>query len=163
MKKSFNSFALITLAIAVLIAGCTTTRHDQKLTPIQLQSLVKKQRFLFTAESVSPLRGNIKILTTPYDVTLKKDTLVCFLPYFGRAYQAPISQTDVGVKFTSTKFEYSVMPGKKDSWEVKIVPKDNTDIRQMNFDIFNDGSASLDILSNFRDAISYRGHIAAIK
>jgi hypothetical protein len=74
-----------------------------------------------------------------------------------------MNPTDVGVQFTSTKFEYSVMPAKKNSWEVKIVPKDNTDIREMNFTIFNDGTASLNILSNFRDAISYRGHIAAIK
>ena len=147
----------------MLIAGCSTTRHDKTLSATQLQNVVQNQRFIFTAESMTPLRGTMKILTTPYDVTVKKDTLVSFLPYFGRAYQAPMSPADVGMQFTSSKYEYSVIPGRKNSWQVKIVPKDNTDIREMNFDIFNDGSASLNILSNFRDAISYRGRIEAIK
>ena len=163
MKKSFNLIAFLAIGIVMVFASCTATRHDKKLTPTELQNLIQNQRFFFTAESVTPLRGNIKILTSPYDVTVKKDTLVSFLPYFGRAYQAPINPTDVGVQLTSTKFEYSVMPAKKNSWEVKIVPKDNTDIRELTFNIYNDGSASLNILSNFRDAISYRGRISAIK
>jgi hypothetical protein len=153
----------MTLVVSMVFWSCSTTLHNQQLTPTQVQNVLQNQRFIFTAESVTPMRGTIKVLTTPYDVTVKKDTLVSFLPYFGRAYQAPMNPTDVGVQFTSTKFEYSVMPAKKNSWEVKIVPKDNTDIREMNFTIFNDGTASLNILSNFRDAISYRGHIAAIK
>ena len=153
----------MTLIIAVLIGGCSTTRHDKTLSATQVQNVVQNQRFIFTAESMIPLRGTMKTLTTSYDVTVKKDTLVSFLPYFGRAYQAPMSPADVGMQFTSTKYEYSVMPGRKNSWEVKIVPKDNTEIREMNFDIFNDGSAYLNILSNFRDAISYRGRITAIK
>ena len=163
MKKKHYLITFLSLLGATLLWSCSNTRHDQKPTQAQLQNIIQNQRFIFTAESVTPMRGTIKILTTPYDVTVKKDTLISYLPYFGRAYQAPISQTDVGVKFTSTKYEYSVLPGKKNSWEVKIVPRDNTDIRQMNFNIFNDGSATLDILSNFRDAISYRGRIAAIK
>lgn len=163
MNKNFSLITLMTIVIAVLIFGCSSTRHDQKLSAAQVQNIVQNQRFIFIAESVTPLRGTMKILTTPYDVTVKKDTLVSFLPYFGRAYQAPANPTDVGVQFTSTKFEYSIRPAKRNSWEVTIVPKDNTDIREMSFDIFNDGSASLNILSNFRDAISYRGRLAAIK
>ncbi|MFS8083696.1 MAG: DUF4251 domain-containing protein [Ginsengibacter sp.] len=163
MKRKYYSITFLSLLGAILLWSCSNTRHDQKPTQAQLQNIIQNQQFIFAAESVTPQRGSIKILTTPYDVTVKKDTLVSFLPYFGRAYQAPVNPTDVAVQFTSTKFKYSVMPAKKNSWEVKIVPMDNSDIREMIFDIFNDGSASLNILSNYRDAISYRGHIAAIK
>lgn len=143
--------------------GCATTHQSEKLTSSKVQNLVNDQRFIFTAESMTPLRGRMQILTTPYDVIVKKDTLICYLPYFGRAYQVPSNPNNVGVQFTSNKYDYTFSPAKKNSWEIKLVPKDMTDIREMTLDIYNDGSAYLNILSNFRDAISYKGYISAIK
>ncbi|MBS1735055.1 MAG: DUF4251 domain-containing protein [Bacteroidetes bacterium] len=163
MKRKYYSFKMLPILVVMLLGSCSTSQHNHIPTTSQIQGLIQAQQFIFTAETMLPLRGEIKILNTPYDVTVGKDTLVSYLPYFGRAYQAPVSPTDAGVQFTSVKFEYKVSPAKKNGWQVKIVPLDNTNIREMNFDIFNDGSAGLNVISNFRDAISYRGHIAPIK
>ena len=121
--------------------------------------MVDSQHFVFVAQSVIPLRGQFRNLTSVYDVNISKDTLVSYLPYFGRAYSAPLNPSESGLNFTSTNFSYTVTPNKKSGWDVMVKPKDNTDVQQFLFTIYDNGSASLNVTSNSRDAISFNGYI----
>jgi hypothetical protein len=98
-------------------------------------------------------------LTSLYDITISKDSVLSYLPYFGRAYRAPYNPDEVGLKFTSTKFDYTKTPNKKEGWDILIKPKDNTEVQQLSFTIFDNGSASLQVLSANRDPISFQGYI----
>jgi Domain of unknown function (DUF4251) len=109
------------------------------------------------------LRGSFRNLTSPYDVTISKDTMVSYLPYFGRAYTAPMGTTESGLNFTSTNYSYTVTPGKKNAWMVSIKPHDYTDVQQYLFTIFDNGSATLNVTSVSRDAISFMGYIKKIE
>jgi hypothetical protein len=71
----------------------------------------------------------------------------------------PVDPSNVVFDFTSTNFEYTKIAKKKGSWDVLIKPKDNTSARQLMFRIFDNGSASLNITSSDRDAITYQGYI----
>ncbi len=90
--------------------------------------MVDSQHFVFEAQTVTPLRGNFRNLTSLYDVTVTKDSFISYLPYFGHAYSVPINQTKSSLDFTSTNFSYSVSPYKHDGWYITIKPKDKTQI-----------------------------------
>ncbi len=94
-----------------------------------------------------------------YDVTVSRDTLISHLPYFGRAYTAPLNPSESGLDFTSTNFSYTVTPHKKSGWDVVVKPKDNTSVQQFSFTIYTNGTASLNVISTSRDAISFNGYI----
>lgn len=90
---------------------------------------------------------------------VSKDSLVTYLPYFGRAYSAPIGTSDGGFQFTSTDFAYSTEARKKGGWLIKIKPNDNRDIQQMFLTVTESGSASLQVTSTNRQPISYNGYV----
>jgi hypothetical protein len=124
-----------------------------------IKNLIDSQDFDFVAQTVLPQRGVTRQLTSIYNIAISKDSVVSDLPYFGRAYSAPYNPSEVGLKFTSTKFELTKTPGKKSGWNILIKPKDYTEVQQLSFRIFENGSASLNIINLNRDAISFQGFI----
>ena len=131
--------------------------QDSKETNIQ--NLVETQQFVFKAETVSPLRGGTRHLTSDYELKVSKDSLIADLPYFGRAYSAPLDPSKGGIQFTSVNFQYKPEMRKKGGWNVSIKPKDASGVQQISFIISSNGSATLQVISANRDAISFDGHI----
>ncbi|KAA9034511.1 DUF4251 domain-containing protein [Ginsengibacter hankyongi] len=132
-------------------------KNDSKKTAIK--NMIDSQKFIFEAQSVTPLRGNFRNLTSSYDVTVSKDTMRSYLPYFGRAFNPPYNQTKSPLEFTSTKFSYSFSAHKKNAWNIIIKPKDNSEIQQYLFTVFDNGRASLNVTSISRDPISFNGFV----
>ncbi|MEP7374079.1 MAG: DUF4251 domain-containing protein [Chitinophagaceae bacterium] len=124
-----------------------------------IQQAVETKNFIFKAESVTPQRGRMRQLSPEYDVVLRPDTIISFLPYFGRAFTASINPSEGGIKFTSNSFNYVVSQKKKNYWEITIKPKDVTDVRQLYLTVFDNGRASLSVNSNNRESISFNGFI----
>ena len=127
-----------------------------------VKKMIDSQRFFFVAQSVMPMSGHPRQLTSEYGIILKKDSLEAFLPYFGRAYTAPVGSMEGGIKFKSFKFDYSVMETKKERWEISLQPKDVDDSYRLNLSISKSGYASLDVTSNSRQPISFQGYIREI-
>jgi len=123
------------------------------------KALVDASNFVFKAQSALPLGGRTRILTTDYDLKVTKEKIISYLPYFGRAYEAPIDPSKGPLDFTTTDFSYASLPGKKEGWTVTIKPKDYTDVQQLILHISSDGYASLQVLSTNRQAISFNGVI----
>ena len=128
-----------------------------------VEHLIESKRFLFEARTVSPIGGPTRQLTSYYDLTIKGDSVVSFLPYFGRAYVAPMSVNDGGIRFTSTDFNYQINPRKKGGWNIKITPKDVNSVQQMNLTVSPNGQASLNVTSSNRQPISFMGVIREVK
>lgn len=129
-----------------------------------IKSLVESQNYVFKAQSTMPMGGRVRQLTTDdYDLRVTKESVVAYLPYFGRAYSAPMDPSQGGIKFTSKDFDYTATPGKKGGWDVLIKPKDFKDVQQMTLSISSAGYATLQVNSNSRQTISFNGYIDAIK
>ncbi len=137
----------------------TTAGNKSEAKKSAVKDMVDSQRFVFVAQSVTPLRGGFRNITSDYDVTISKDTMVSYLPYFGRATVAPLDPAESALSFTSTNFSYTVTPRKKNGWDVAVKPYDKTDIQQFLFTIFDNGTASLNVTSIARDNISFSGYI----
>ena len=156
-------FFLSTFLLSALLFACSSSRIVTKPKIEEIGNMIDTHRFTFIAERVNPLRGSSRILTGYYDVTVKPDTLICYLPYFGRAYQAPLDPTKGGLDFKSYKFSYNVTLNDKDEWQVYISPKDNPDVQQLYFQVFGNGTATLNVVNSNRDPISFYGHVQKIK
>jgi hypothetical protein len=124
-----------------------------------IQSLVESKNYVFRAQTALPQSGQVRNLTSIYDLKITTNALVSDLPYFGRAY-APVDPNDGGIQFTSKDFTYTSKPRKKGGWEIAIKPNDiKADVRQMWLTITTTGYATLRVICNNRNPISFNGQV----
>jgi hypothetical protein len=153
------------LIVTSFFANLTTAQETEKgksEKEATIKTLIDAHRYVFKAQSVHPSRGRTVQLNSDYDVKVSGDTMRSYLPYFGRAYSAPIDGRGGGIDFISKDFEYNQKARKKGGWDITIKPRDVSDIRELFLTIFENGSASLRVLSNNREPISYNGYVEGI-
>ena len=152
-----NIFSIYTLILAFLFTAGFSA-HAQDLDKTTVSSMVSSGRFIFKAQSANPMTGNNVQLTADYDLKVSPDSLVAFLPYFGRAYTIN-PNAEGGIKFTSTDFEYKSKQKRKKGWEISINPRDTREVRQMSLSVSPNGYATLQVISNNRQPISFYGYL----
>lgn len=152
--KTFNKLIATLLLMVAFYAGYAQGTY---------KGMIDAKNFVFKAQSANPMTGAPVQLSTGYDLTVSKDHITAYLPYFGRATTAPIDPTDGGIKFTSQSYVYNVTSHKGGGWDVMIDLKDVPTVRSMTLTIFDNGTATLDVTSNQRDPITFRGKIEAFK
>ncbi|HUP12832.1 MAG TPA: DUF4251 domain-containing protein [Niastella sp.] len=161
VTKYRRFFPLVIIALALFpVTGEAQSKKDKKA---QLKSIIEAQNYVFKAQSALPMAGATRQLTSDFDLRISKDTILSDLPYFGRAYTAPLNPSEGPLHFTSTDFQYSVADRKKGGWDVTITPKDVHDPRQINMSIFDNGTASVMVTSYNRQPISFNGYVTAKK
>lgn len=144
--------------LSLIISFTVVAGYSQSNDAGENKRIVESKNYIFKAQSAIPSTGKTWQLTSDYDLTVNGDSIVAYLPYFGRAYSAPIDPADGGIKFTSTNATYRVAT-KKDRWEISIKPKDVRDVQQMNLDITSSGYATLRVISTNRQPISFYGYV----
>jgi hypothetical protein len=153
---------LIYFALTIMLGfSFTAGVRAQALDKAMAKQLVESKKFVFKVQTVMPTGASNIQVTSEYDIKLNGDSLTSYLPYFGRAYSAPEYGQSGGLNFTSTEFEYSTSSKKKGGWNITIKPSDTRDVRQLYLSIGETGYASLQVISNNRQPISYYGYIAA--
>lgn len=123
---------------------------------------MEDKKFTFVAQSANPMRGRVVQLTSLYDLRISGDSVIAALPYYGRAYSAPINPSDNGINFTAVASEYKSVYRKK-RWEITIRPKEVSTVNEMNLIIYPNGRATLQVNSNIRQPISFYGFLSEKK
>jgi Domain of unknown function (DUF4251) len=127
-----------------------------------VQPLIDSQSFVFSAQTVQPLRSGARPISTGnYSLRVTRDSIICALPYFGNSNSANLDLTQNVLRFKTTKFEFSVSPRKKDSWKISIKPRDNPYVDQLVLIVGSDGFTTLNIDINGYDSISFNGALTA--
>lgn len=154
MKKSgFVVFALFLLSCLSI-----STLHAQNLDEANLKSALSGKSFVFKAQSAWPLQGTVVQLNPGFDMRVLQDSINTYLPYFGRSYAANYSNGG-GISFTSKKFDYKMKDKEGGGWDITIKPTDVKDINQLIYSISTNGYATLQVISQNRQAISFYGSI----
>ncbi|MBB1285986.1 DUF4251 domain-containing protein [Flavisolibacter sp. BT320] len=151
MKTFVRFFSLFLISVMGF-----SSSHAQETDATTLKSILQSKNFTFRAQSAWPLQGTVIQLTSGYDVKLFPDSINTFLPYFGRAFTSGYS-AEGGIKFISKKFEYKLKEKQKGGWELTIKPTDTRDVTELTYSIAANGYATLQVLSNNRQAISFYG------
>jgi hypothetical protein len=127
-----------------------------------LSQSLHDREFTFHARTAQPARGQNIQLTSYYDLRIHGDSLVAYLPYYGRAYTAPIGNNEGGIQFTSTNFSIKTKDRRKGGWEIDILPK-GQDVREMILTVSENGYSNLSVTSSSRDFISFYGDVTVNK
>ncbi|MGO4292555.1 DUF4251 domain-containing protein [Chitinophaga sp. RAB17] len=167
MKRFFvlKTFMLLTLAVMTTTGLFAQDTKAQKKAEkaAQIKSLIDSQNYVFVAQNAFPMNGRMRSITPDYNVTVSTDSIVSYLPFFGRAYTADYGSTKSPLDFKTKSFDYSAKPGKKDGWSITVKPKDNKSVQSMNLTVSSEGYASLQVTSNDRSPMSFNGYITERK
>jgi hypothetical protein len=158
MRKAF----LLFLVIASF--GCSSTKKTEgSAVDPKVNDMLNNQSFTFRANQVIPTGGRTRqLMETFYTLTVNDRKVMADLPYFGRSFNATMG-SDGGIKFTSTNYDLTKSDRNKGGWDIRIVPKDVTDIRELNMTVFANGTASLIVNSNNRQPITFQGNIIPVE
>lgn len=171
-----NLIKKIGLAALSIIALNAHAQTDKATTA----KIVDNKNYVFVATSAMPLNssdinniisrmpggnsgGNILLTGGNYDVQVSTDSLVVYLPYFGRAYSVSMNNDDNGYRFKTKKFTYETTKRKKGGWDIQIATKDVRDNVRMNLSISENGYGTLSVISNNKQSISYNGYLSEVK
>jgi hypothetical protein len=161
MKKLKNKLTT-GLFTCFIVLFSTSTVLAQSLDKATVQNAINTQKFVFKAQTMLPMTGTSRYLTGEYEVRLLGDSVISYLPYFGRAYSLTYGESG-GIDFTSTKFDYKVNQRKKGGWIITIKPRDARDIQELNFTVSENGYTNLQVTSNNKQPISFTGYIVPKK
>ena len=146
----------------LLLAGCGTvqTAAEKEKQADRIRYAVEKPHFTFEATYAYPLGYKSIYLSPYYTVTVTPDTVQAHLPYYGRAYRAPIDPREGGYRFTSTDFTYRFSPGaRKGNWVAEVWIRDQRRPVMFRFDIWENGTVRLDVNDADRQSISFQGNM----
>jgi len=114
--KTFGLFALFML---IIVSDTIYTQEKKSKQELQLeqaekvQRLIEAQDYKFVAQQALPMSSKSIYLTSEYHLRVSNDTIIAYLPYYGRAYVAPMDASEGGIKFESRDFTYKIKTNKK--------------------------------------------------
>lgn len=153
--------ALLITSICVAFAACKSVQGLSKEEKSALiTNKLESQNYTFTPRTAIPVSGKtINLTPSYYSLRVTNDSVIAFLPYFGRAYTAPMDPSEGGIKFTSTDFKYQIGERKKGMWNISIETSDTQARARLTLSVSDNGYASLTVLDNNRQSISFYGEI----
>ena len=151
---------ILFIALPLFLALQEANAQPDKAT---VKTCVESKQFIFHPQTALPTSGRSRTLTSDYNLRIMPDSLVSYLPYYGRAYSTSYGAGEGGFNFTSIKFDYAASPGKKNGWTISIKPKDVSDFREFSLSLSDNGYGTLQAFTNNRQPISFTGYITEIK
>ncbi|WP_321288543.1 DUF4251 domain-containing protein [uncultured Sunxiuqinia sp.] len=154
MKKMTSVILLLLMFSFISMAQKEADKKEN------IKVLIESRQFKFTARSVTPMSGGTINLTSTYDFSVDSMQVESWLPFYGRAYQSDYGSTEGGIKFKEVAKVLKVeRNGKKDSYEIRIEVDTAKDSYKINIHAGDSGYASMSVLSNRRQSVSYYGII----
>ena len=166
MKHNKTLITIIVSIMGILLFSCGTSQTAvEKANQAQLlNEQIRNFNFKFNATYAHPQSYRPIYLSSSYDVKVSPDTVQAYLPFFGRAYTAPMNPSEGGINFESTEFRHEIKQGKKaGNWLITIRTKDTTRPFVLFFDLWDNGTGSLNVQDRYRQPISFQGNIEVQK
>ena len=157
MKKYLFIFSLLlTIAACSTLTSAERAERDAKRTQAVEKALTER-RYKVTVDMVYPRRGQAVNVSSDFSLEVKGDTLVSYLPYFGRAYNVPYAGGGKGLNFTAPIAEYHSTKGRNGATQISIKVINEEDNYTFHLEVFDNGSTSIDLLARERESINYSG------
>ena len=159
-KKRCDILGLFLMLLLLLSCGSAQKTAEKAKRAADIRHAVEKPYFTFHATHAYPLGYHSIYLSSYYDVTVTPDTVKVHLPYYGRAYRAPMDPLEGGYRFVSTDFTYRYSLGKRSGNRIaEVWIHDQGRPIMFCFDIWEEGTTRLDVNDSDRQSISFHGNI----
>lgn len=153
---------ILMLLLALLVGLPTLSAQSKKEKKEQKKEAVKKliasENYKIDVRTALPMRGRSIPLTSPYSLEIRNDSVISYLPYFGRAYSIPYGGGD-GLNFKAPLKEYDMEMDKKENAVIRFVARNPEDKYEYRVKVYSNGSASIDVNMQNRQSISFQGEL----
>lgn len=120
--------------------------------------MLEKRMFKMDFSRAYPTAGPSFSLTYPYFVSVIRDRVESFLPYFGRAYSIPYGGGE-GLRFEAPITNYRMTDGKKGKRIVTFDARTTEDNYQFRIEIYPTGETYLTVNASQKQSMSFSGTI----
>lgn len=153
---------ILMLLLAILVGIPTLSAQSKKEKKEQKKEAVKKliesEDYKIDVNTAMPMRGRSITLSSPYSVEIRNDSVISYLPYYGRAYSVPYGGGE-GLNFKAPLKEYSMETDKKGNANIKFSARSPEDAFDFRVKVFVDGTSNIDVTMQNRQGISFRGQL----
>lgn len=162
MKQYFLAVLLASIAITSVAQqkenkSKRELRAENKiLIAEKVDSMIIGRYLTFKARSASPMGWSTIQLTSEYDLKLHGDSVNVYLPFYGRAYQVDYMSTEGGIKLNELIDDYQ-LSRRKGQYEIRFNARSKSDLYRFHLSVSPTGYASLSVVSNNRQSISFSG------
>jgi hypothetical protein len=161
MKK----FAFIALlgAVALSAVGCSATRATQlteadTIKAQQVAGMLDEHLYKVDFYRAHPMSAPSFPLSSPYFVSVIKDRVESFMPYFGRAYNVPYGGGE-GLRFAAPISDYAEKVTKRGVREITFRARTQEDVYDFRLSVGPLGDCNLSITPGQKQSISFSGRI----
>jgi len=151
MKQTFALALLLCLLFA-----CKS--FETSIAPEQLQSAADGRNFAIDITDMYPMRAPGKYVGGDYFVRVSGDSVSSYLPYMGRAYRASYNGGNP-LDFDGPMLTYESGVGKRNASIVQFTARSEQEVLAYRIVLYANGEADVDVASNNRDFISYKGRV----
>lgn len=157
---------VLVLGIALLAGGqslfAQSKKEKREQKEMQVKEMIESGRFIIDVNRAVPMSGRAVNLTSSYSLELRGDSVLSYLPYFGRAYSAPYGGGK-GLNFTDTVSEYDLSYDKKGVARIKFRTRTDEDNYAFNVQVFPNGSSTISVTPVNKQGITFYGEVAPKK
>ena len=126
---------LLALLVGIPTLSAQQSKKEKKEQKKEaVMKLIESENYKIDVNTAMPMRGRSIPLTSSYSLTIRNDSVISYLPYYGRAYSIP----------------YAV---------IKFVARNPEDRYEFRAKVFPNGSASIDVNMQNRQSISFQGEL----
>ena len=150
---------LLALLVGIPTLSAQQSKKEKKEQKKEaVMKLIESENYKIDVNTAMPMRGRSIPLTSSYSLTIRNDSVISYLPYYGRAYSIPYGGGD-GLNFKAILKEYNVEMDKKGNAVIKFVARNPEDRYEFRAKVFPNGSASIDVNMQNRQSISFQGEL----
>lgn len=165
-----NKTGLILAIMAeIIMTGCAVNRLSdaEKIKQKTAEQMAVNQALIdrhyrVDVETMMPRRGGARPVSYGFYLEVRGDTIISYLPYFGRAYSIPYGGGK-GLIFTQKIIEYQEVQNAKKKHVILVKTHNEEDDYQMMLDVYENGDATIRMQARERESISYEGKIEGLK
>lgn len=153
---------LFTLGVVLFIGGhslfAQSKKEQKQYIKEQVREIVENGNYKIDVTRALPAQGRTVNLTSRYELEIKGDSVKSYLPYFGRAYNVPYGGGE-GLRFEEKISDYSLTFDKKGTARIQFKAATREDRFVFNIQLFDNGSASINVTPTNRQQISFSGEL----
>ena len=154
---------LTMMALTLAMVSCSTLTSAQRAErEAKMEKAVAKalaeRCYTVDVNMMYPKSGRAQNVSSDYSLEVRGDSLVSYLPYFGRAYNVPFGGGK-GLNFAAPIKSYHSEKGKKGNTRVEIQVDNTEDYFTYSLDIFPNGSTTIDVVARERESITFSGQM----
>lgn len=149
---------LLVIAISISNLSAQSRKEKKELKRQVVEKLITSGKYKIDVNRALPARGRSISLTSLYSIEIRNDSVISYLPYFGRGYSIPYGGGN-GLNFKAPITGYSFEQDKKGTARIKFSARSPEDKFDFNVSVYSNGSSSIFVNMQNRQSISFSGEL----